>query len=278
MIDLCKKASKLNRSAKYRSGNVIYLPPTGKVVVAGDLHGHRRNFERITALADLPNNPHTYVILQEILHGGPQDDCGGCLSFELLCDALDYQLRFPNNVYIIMGNHDTAIVSDNNVLKAGKEMAQPLKASMKRCFGNDYELVTAAMKEYLLSQPLAVKSPNRIWMSHSLPSDPALKDFDIRILNKHLQPDDLAHQNSVYLLTWGRRHSEKTLSTLAKMFDTDLFILGHQPQPTGWVRVAHNTIIIASDHNHGAVISFDLEKSYTIDELTHCILPLAAIK
>jgi hypothetical protein len=177
-----------------------------------------------------------------------------------------------------MGNHDTAIVSDNNVIKAGKEMAQPLKESMKRCFGDDYQLVAAAMKEYLLSQPLAVKSPNRIWMSHSLPSDPALKDFDIGILNKHLQPDDLTRPNSAYLLTWGRRHSEEALATLAKMLDTDFFILGHQPQPTGWARTAHNTIIIASDHNHGTVISFDLEKSYTIDELTSCILPLAAIK
>jgi len=278
MIDLCKKASKLNRSAKYRSGNVIYLPPAGKVIVAGDLHGHRRNFERITALADLPNNPETYVIFQEILHGGPQDDCGGCLSFKLLCDAVGYQLRFPDNVYIIMGNHDTAIVSDNNVIKAGKEMAQPLKASMKRCFGNEYELVTAAMKEYILSQPLAVKSANRIWMSHSLPSDLALKDFDICILNKQLQPDDTIRPSSAYLLTWGRRHSEETLSKLAKMLDADLFILGHQPQPTGWARVAGNTIIIASDHNHGTVISFDLAKSYTIDELTNCIVPLAAIK
>ena len=278
MIDLCKKALKLNRSAKYRSGNVIYPPPTGKVVVAGDLHGHRRNFERITAFADLPNNPHTYVIFQEILHGGLQDDYGGCLSFKLFCDALDYQLRFPDNVYIIMGNHDTAIVSDNNVLKAGKEMNQPLKASMKRHFGNEYELVAAAMKEYLLSQPLAVKSPNRIWMSHSLPSDSALKDFDIRILHKQLQNEDIIRPNSAYLLTWGRRHSEETLLTLAKMLDADFFILGHQPQPTGWARPAHNTIIIASDHNHGTVISFDLEKSYTLDELTNCIVPLAAIK
>ncbi len=77
MIDRLKKGIEANRSAVLRAGNVINLPESGKVIITGDLHGHRRNFERVVSVADLKNNPQTFVIFQEILHGGPEDEQGG---------------------------------------------------------------------------------------------------------------------------------------------------------------------------------------------------------
>ena len=35
---------------------------------------NRGNFGKIVRMADLANNPDRYVVLQEILHGGPEDD------------------------------------------------------------------------------------------------------------------------------------------------------------------------------------------------------------
>ena len=277
IIDLCKRGAELNYSAKYRKGNLINLPGRGQVVITGDLHGHRRNFEKTVAFAELQNNPETYLIFQEILHGGPEDEFGGCLSFELFFDIVRYQLQFPDQVYLILGNHDTAIINDNNVLKAGKEMNQAMKDAMKRYYADDYESVILAIKLYLLSQPLAVRSFNRIWMSHSLPADRYVDDFDTEVLEKPLHPSDIARPNAAYLLTWGRRHSEEALSKLANLFDVDFFILGHQPQETGFAYAGQNLIILASDHNHGCLISFDLAKSYSIDKLIECIVPLASI-
>ena len=69
-VDLCAKAAELNYSEKLRKGNVIELPPKGRLIVSGDLHGHRKNFKRIASFADLANNPDTYLVFQEILHGG----------------------------------------------------------------------------------------------------------------------------------------------------------------------------------------------------------------
>ena len=76
-IQLCREGAELNRSSRFRIGNVIHLSEPGRVLVAGDLHGNWRNFERIQKLADLDNNPDTYLIMQEIIHGGPEDDYGG---------------------------------------------------------------------------------------------------------------------------------------------------------------------------------------------------------
>lgn len=277
MIELCKKGTELNYSAKYRRGNIIHLPDVGELIITGDLHGHRRNFEKIVTFADLQNNPQRHIVFQEILHGGHQDDEGGCLSFKLLCDAIRYQLQFPDQVHLILGNHDTAILCDIDIMKMGREMAKAMKAAMKRCFGDEYESVYLGMKQYLLSQPLAVRCANRIWVSHSLPSDSYADSFDVTIFQRHSRVSDITRPNPAYLLTWGRRHSEQTLAKLAQLFDTDVFILGHQPQDRGWVRGGKNLIILASDHNHGCIISFDLAQSYTADELIDRIVPLASL-
>ncbi|MBN2183299.1 MAG: metallophosphoesterase, partial [Sedimentisphaerales bacterium] len=108
IIDLLKKGMEANNSDKYRRGNLILLPDQGDLIITGDLHGHRRNFERAVTFADLPNHPDRHVILQEIIHGGPEDSHGGCLSYKLLLDVVRYKLSFPDQVHVIMGNHDTA--------------------------------------------------------------------------------------------------------------------------------------------------------------------------
>lgn len=277
-IQLCKEGSELNRSCRFRKGNIINLPEMGKVIVTGDLHGHRRNFERIRKRADLENNPWTHVVLQEIIHGGPEDDYGGCLSWQLLFDAIRYKIEFPDQVHILLGNHDTAAITNSPVLKSGKEMNRAMQLAMRRCFGNHYNDVYAAMTEYLLTQPLAVCCANRIWLSHSLPSDRDIETFDLSIFNRPYTLDDIEKPNSVYQLTWGRRHSAGALKRLAEMLDVDVFILGHQPQEMGWTLAGPNTLIIASEHNFGCLLEFDLDKQYTAPELANRMIPLNTIE
>jgi hypothetical protein len=277
-IQLCRKGAELNRSCRFRKGNVIHLPEMGKAIVAGDLHGHRRNFERIQKLADLENNPWTHVILQEIIHGGPEDDAGGCLSWRLLFDAIQYKIQFPDQVHILLGNHDTAAICNSSVLKAGKEMNRAMQSAMRRHFEDHYEAVYAAMIEYMLTQPLAIRCAKRIWLSHSLPADRYVDEFDLSIFNRPYTLDDIERPNPVYLLTWGRRHSAEALNRLANMLDVDTFILGHQPQDRGWSLVGGNTIIIATEHNFGCVLQFDLGKPYTPVELSNQIIQLNTIE
>lgn len=277
-IQLCQKGAELNQSCRFRKGNIVTLPEMGKVIVSGDLHGHRRNFDRIQRRADLANNPWTHVILQEIIHGGPEDDYGGCLSWQLLFEAIRYKIEFPDQVHILLGNHDTATICNSSVLKSGKEMNRAMQAAMRRHFENHYDAVYAAMSEYLLSQPLAVRCVNRIWLSHSLPADRDIEQFDLSIFNRPYTLDDIERPNSVYQLTWGRRHSAEGLRRLAEMLDVDVFILGHQPQETGWALAAPNTLIIASEHNFGCLLEFDLDKSYTASELVDCLVPLSTIE
>jgi len=277
VVDLLKAGVEANTTDKYRRDNLVFLPAADSVIIAGDLHGHRRNFERILTYADLHNNRSRHLILQEIIHGGPQDSEGGCLSYQLLFDVVRYKLDFPNRVHIIMGNHDIAFINNKKVMRNGKEMNRSMRLALDREFGQSSPNVKLAIKQFLFSQPLAVNCDNRIWLSHSLPSDRYLGKFDQKVLYRQLKNEDVARPGSAYLLTWGRKHSQSLLDSMAKLFDVDVFILGHQSQEQGWGQAGENLIVIASDHNHGCLLPINLAKSYTIKELIGSIVMLSSI-
>jgi len=245
--------------------------------MTGDIHGHRRNFERIVSFADLAGNPDTHVILHEIIHGGPEDVMGGCLSYKLLFDVARYKLQFPNQVHTIMGNHATAFISDSKVMKGDKEMNRAMNAAIEYEFAEDYDEIISAIRQFLFSQALAVRCENRIWFSHSLPADRYIDKFDPEVLSRPLEMEDIVRPGAAYILTWGRRHSQALLDKMARLFDVDLFVLGHQPQEQGYCQAGENALIIASDHNHGCILPIDLAKSYTIRELADSIVHLASI-
>jgi hypothetical protein len=277
IIDLLKRGAEANNTDRFRRGNLIYLPTDGTLVATGDIHGHRRNFERIVTFADLDNNPDRHIILQEIIHGGPKDSKEGCLSYKLLFDVIRYKLSFPDRIHIIMGNHDTAFISSSKVMKDGKEMNEAMCSALDREFQHASTDIKLAIRQFLFSQPLAVKTENRIWLSHSLPGSRYIDKFDHQILDRQLKINDVVRPGSAYLLTWGRKHGQALLNEMARRFGIDIFILGHQPQSKGWSRAGDNLIIIASDHNHGCVLSIDLAKSYTVEMLIDSIVPLASI-
>ncbi|UCG60030.1 MAG: metallophosphoesterase [Phycisphaerales bacterium] len=277
IVDLLSKGVQANNADKFRRGNLIHLPGEGSLIATGDIHGHRRNFERIVAFADLPNNPKRHVVVQEIIHGGPQDPDGGCLSYRLLFDVVRYKLSFPDRVHIVLGNHDTAFINNSEVMKNGEEMNRSMRQALEREFQEASSDIELAIRQVLFSQPLAVRCENRIWLSHSLPNARSAEKFDPKILDRKLKINDVVRPGSAYLLTWGRNFSQTLLDKMAKLLDVDVFILGHQPQQEGWRQAGENLIIVASDHNHGCLLSLDLAESYTALQLIESIVPLASI-
>jgi len=276
-IKLLEEGIGANKQDKYRKVNLIVLPQAGDVVVAGDIHGHRRNFERIVSYTNLEENPDRHLILQEIIHGGPEDEKGGCLSFEVLADAVRLKVNYPDRVHFVLANHDTAFINNSDVMKNGKEMNTAMREAMQRRFGKDAQRLESAIERFLFSQPLAVRCPNRIWISHSLPSDRMIEKFDFTIFDRTLKISDIVRPNSAYLLTWGRGQSSKGIRLLAQKLNVDLFILGHQVQETGWMSNNENLVIIDSQHNHGHLLCIDLTAQYTIKKLIDSLIPIASI-
>jgi hypothetical protein len=276
-IELLNKGIRANQTDRFRRANLIGLPAAGTLVVGGDIHGHRRNFERLVTYARLADHPQRHLVLQEIIHGGPEDGAGGCLSYQLLFDAVRLKLRFPDQVHFVMGNHDTAAINSSEVMKNGKEMNRAMALALERQFHEAGPEIRLAIRQFLFSQPLAVKCGNRVWISHSLPNDRFVEHFDPGIFERELKISDCAKPGSAYLLTWGRRHSQATLNRMAELLDASVFVVGHQPQPHGWSQAGDNLLILASDHDHGCLLQIDLSKPCTVTDLTKSLIPLASI-
>jgi hypothetical protein len=277
ITSLLKKGAEANYSDKFRRGNCVYLPAEGELIATGDIHGHQRNLERIIKFADLENNPGRHLLLQEIIHGGPEDALGGCLSYKLLFDAVEYKVKFPDRLHFIMANHDTAYINDGQVMKNGKEMNRSMRMAIDREFQERSEDIKKAITNFFISEPLAIRCANRIWLSHSLPSDRNVEKFDEEIFNRPITPEDTVQPGSAYLLTWGRGHNQQTLDKIAQALNVDIFVLGHQRQSGGYSQTGRNLLIISSDHNHGCLLPIDLSKTYTMEQLIEAIVPLASI-
>jgi hypothetical protein len=277
-IDLLLAGIKANETDKYRHRNLVLLPDKGDVVVSGDIHGHRRNFERVVFYANLEKNPDRHLVLQEIIHGGPEDEKGGCLSFDLLLEAVRLKLKFADRVHFILANHDTAFITNSEVMKGGKEMNAAMRMALQRRFAAKTKEVESALERFLFSQPLAVKCANGIWISHSLPSDKMVEKFDFTIFNRSLKVIDVVRPNSAYLLTWGRRQSKETIRLFAEKLGVDFFVLGHQVQESGWMSDEEKLIIIDSQHNHGYLLRIDLAEKYNIKTLAAGLMPIAGIE
>jgi hypothetical protein len=278
VIKLLNRGLEANSSNGYRQGNTVVLPEEAELVVSGDIHGHRRNLERVLSFTALDEHAERHLVLQEIIHGGPQDGEGGCQSYKLLYDAIEYKLQFPNRVHFIMANHDTAFISNSRVMKAGQEMNRSMREAMNRHYSDASEDVKLALSRFLFSQPLAVRCPNKIMVSHSLPAERHVDQFDPSVLNRSLKINDVVRPGSAYLLTWGRKHTPELLEKMAKTLDVKLFVLGHQRKEQGWAQVGDNALIITSEHAHGTLLKIDLARSYSMSELIDEIVPLASIQ
>ncbi len=276
-LDLLTEAAQSNLACPLRRGNIVYLPNKGSLIVTGDLHGHQRNLERIVAFSDLSHHSDRHVVFQEIIHGGAQTSGGGCLSYHTLFDVIRFKMQFPHQVHLILGNHDTASITGAEVMKDSREMNRAFRQALDEEFGGRAEEVECAINRFLISQPLAITTDNCIWLSHSLPSDRLVDQFDADVFHRELTKADCIKPGAAYILTWGRNMSQSLLDRMAQQLKAEVFILGHQAQAQGWARAGDNLVIIASDHNHGCLACLDLASYCSADHVIKAIKPLSSI-
>lgn len=279
LIAAFEQAARANREDICRNGNIICLDRPGEVIMTGDLHGHDRNLDRLVSIARLEENPNRHLVIHEILHCSDSDDLlDECRSYVLAAKAAQLKVRFPHQVHWLLGNHAIAQLTREEVLKSGRPMVRALNTAIYSDCGDSAGLVMQALDQFILSMPLAARCGNRIWLSHSVPDGRHLVRFDDFIFEKTLTLEDLRSNHSLHALTWDRRQTEKSLEKLSEMWDADVFVVGHQPQPDGCSRPFDRLIILASDHNHGCYLRFGLDIEYTPMELYDCVRPLAEIE
>lgn len=275
-VAIFRKAAAENLVDPLRRASMLHFPAFGQVVITGDMHGHRANFEKLKRYAFLERAAVRHVILQELIHtetalGQPDP------SHELLLEAARYKCQFPDQVHFLQSNHELSQLTSHQILKGGRAVLEDFQRGVGKAYGREGDAVYAAIMEFIASFPIAARTPNRVWISHSLPAVDDLKTFDPAIFSRDVRPADLDSGGSVYSLVWGRRFSDAHLESLARMLDVDFFVIGHIPQETGHA-VRHNrVIIVASDHNHGTFLPLDLAQPTSIPEMVNAIRKFVSV-
>jgi hypothetical protein len=278
VIEAFETATEENQVSSLREHQVVKLPADGEVWVAGDIHDHQRNFDKFIRAADLANNPQRHIVLQELIHGDKVDASGAEGSWEMLYRAAELKCDYSGQVHFLMANHDLAQIHGEGIMKAGISVCEAFNAGVRRDFAERGSSVNVAITEFLLSLPLAVRAPNGLFMCHSLPPDDQVANFDFTVFDRPLTGGDFKRRTGpVYQLVWGRKTSPAGAAAFAEKVGAKLFIVGHQPQESGYAVVGDRLLIIASDHNQGVFVKADLGREYDMDALVESIEKFVAV-
>lgn len=261
------KAADLTRMTPGRRGRFIQLQGAAEVLIAGDLHGNLVNFQAIYQTADLAKNPKRHFVLQEVVHGKFRYPNGGDKSHQLLDLFAALKCQFPSQVHLLLGNHELAQWSNRLVLKDDKDQNAVFREGVIEAYGPDKgpAIYDGYMRLFGVL-PLALRTPNRIFLSHSLPREKFLPRFELRHLETDVFPaEDLTVGGSVYEMTWGRDTRPEVCDAFLKKVDADWLVTGHIVCEKGFARPNPKQLILDAADSPAAYALLPTDRPMTLD-------------
>ncbi len=264
-----KQATRIFREAPGRVGSQVLLDDVDEVVVVGDLHGNVPALQKILEYAQLDQNKKRHLVLQELIHGPrmyPND--GGDRSHQLVDIVCALKCQYARRVHVILGNHELSEITGRAIAKNGTPLNALYHIGVHTAYGQYSEEICAAYRELFKAFPLAVRTPNRVMMVHTIPDGYWLETFDPGIFQAGAWTDhEMARGGSVYAVTWGRDNSPETLDRFAGMVGTDWLITGHQPCDDGFQVPNHRQIIIDGTDPFPTFLHFNATEEMTLEKL-----------
>jgi len=250
-----------------RTGRLIEPVDADDLLIVGDLHGHISHFQTILKIADLANNPRRHLVLQELIHGKFRYPGGGDKSHQLLdlCCALTN--LFPKRVHLLMGNHELSQWTDHPIMKGHEHLNDLFLAGIEEAYGDQAQAITAAYSRFFAAMPIAVRTANRVFLSHSLPTPKSLADFSLDLLtHDELPAEAFESKGPIYRLVWGRDVSEENAAAFLEKVDADWLVTGHIPCEQGFAIPNSRQVIIDSCAMPAAYMLFPTTGSMTADQ------------
>src|SRR5437660_5859287 len=245
LLQTLRRAIQACRDTRGRRGRLVVLQDAGEVMVVGDLHGNVENFRKALLKAELQTHPERHLVLQELIHGPHKYAAGGDKSHQLIDLLAALKCQFPSQVHMLLGNHELSQWTGQAIAKFESD----LNASFREGVGTAYRArapdIYSAYLELFATIPLAVRTANRVFLSHSLPAaskmgefDPAKLDWDVH------DEDELRPGGALHSLVWGRDTRLKTAASFLEKVDADWLITGHIPCAQGFEAPNDRQIIL----------------------------------
>lgn len=261
------RAADAVRSTPGRRGRFVEIADADEVLVIGDLHGHIGNFQFVYKAAELAKNPRRHLVLQEVVHGKFFYPNGGDKSHQLLDLFSALKCQFPKQVHLLMGNHELSQWTDRPVMKNDADLNTLFKDGVENAYGPKWgpEIYAGYMRLFGVL-PLALRTQNRIFISHSLPRARHLNQFELR----HLETDsfgasDLNVGGSVYELLWGRDTKPEHSRSFLNKVDADWLVSGHIAFDEGFAFPSEHHLIVDCCSSPAAYAHLSLKEPLTVE-------------
>jgi hypothetical protein len=228
---------------------VRILPNHGQLLVSTDLHGNREDFERLytvfmrmrDAAMEDGRDPDTvhWALLGDLVHGpspaarerdpvrfGYADE-----SPALVEEVLDLRMRWPNNVHVLLGNHDHGHIGGPHTAKFFADEVVTLERRMNpRQIERMCELFDAAF--------LALAAPCGLLFCHGSPDDQLNSLDELASIDPHDEPqlDRRAVLRSL-LTSYGQLGdiTDRMLKQISRPgLDLRVVVHGHDVDLDGW--------------------------------------------
>jgi hypothetical protein len=270
-----QRAAQAFRATPGRTGRLVALQDVDEILVAGDLHGDMDNFRRLMALADLGKNPRRHFVVQEVIHGAFRYPLGGDKSHQLLDVVAALKCQFPRQVHFLLGNHELAQCTNRRIGKDEDNLLELFDVGVKLAYAEKANAILAAYKDIFLAAPFALRTPNRIFVSHSLPPAAHLAAFDLAALERDAPLNgDVLPGGPLHSLVWGRDTSLENATAFLQRVDADLLITGHIPCANGFDAPNERQLVLECVGSPACYCLFPADRPLTHAELLGCVQTL----
>jgi hypothetical protein len=254
-----------SKDALGNPGGILELQDNVTPILVGDLHARVDNLLTILSenafLDSLENGTAALIILGDAIHSEEPDRLEEMESSLLMMDLIfRLKLRFPGNVFFIVGNHDSFM---HELMKQGIPQGLLWEKHVLSSRGEEYK---TELELFYQQSPLLVLSKDFI----ACHAGPARRKVSRQILVDARQFPDIVHD-----MTWGRIRTAAfpagyTRNDIRK-FRKDLevgsdtpFIVGHHPcssEETLWLNVGqanqHHVVISSRPDRVGIFAGID---------------------
>jgi hypothetical protein len=276
-----------NRAASCRVASIDRITPPGSLIATGDLHDNPLHFARLMAAAGMsdgdgadPALPRpVHLVLHEIIHSDRLLN-GMDFSYRALARVAALKAQFPERCHTLLANHELAQVFGAGIVKDGIKVVEAFNEGVEYAFGEEAAGVQGAIKDFILSMPLALRCVcpgGDILVCHSLPTPALMERFDPTVLTRDLTEADYEpRRGAAHLLVWGRGYDAEQIEDLVERWGINLFILGHEKAENGVQLIPPCAVVLNSDHEKGVYLPIDLSAPPRAEEAVGMVRSLSA--
>ena len=234
---------------KYVEGDLVTLPSQGRALVVTDLHGNLEDFRKVMTLWGKCFNRKCHLILTgDFIHAmGRVNDH----SIEIIEEVQYYHDKY-DNFHPLLGNHEWATITKILIYKGGVNQNLNFEQLLMETFPDAWEEKLEEYINFFQSLPVAVRTENGVFISHSGPAK--VESID-DIIN--LTRDGYLDNQPLYDLLWRRDPKKRDVNQFLEKVDCQAMVVGHTP--VDGYKLKGNLLILSSSYGKGRKVYLELD-------------------